>query len=332
MLNSSFVAKSVDFIHVDETVSEGREVFGDAAKMSIPGELRRCKRIWGDLDRVLLSGDVDVVHANIPAATLSMAREIGCALIARRRHVPFVIHFRCTVPVMVSDHIARFALKLLLMLSNAAITLNAPSEEFVRSISRTKVFLIPNFVSNSEISISRRTESYAGPLRTVLYTGGVIESKGAFDILKIAECLPNVTFRLAGKGELPEDCNCPANVVLLGQLDRDAVIEEYMHADAFLFLSRFRGEGFSNSLAEAMSMGLPCVVSDWAANREMVSPDGGMVVDYRNLDEVVAALKSLDNPSARQAMGSSNAEKVSRLYSEEKVTAQYIEVYEAVSR
>lgn len=332
MLGSTIVAEDVEMVHVDETVLRGREIFGTAAKRNLFAEVVRCRRIWRDLDRALSSGDVDVVHANIPAATLSMAREIICALIAKKRNVPFVIHFRCTVPVMVSEGVSRFILRVLLKCSSAAIVLNAPSKNFVDSISKTRTYLIPNFVSEAELSLSNEEKRYGHNLETVLYTGGVIESKGALDVLEVARRMPEVEFRLAGKGDLPTGYKPPKNAVLLGQLDRDAVLREYEHADAFLFLSRFKGEGFSNSLAEAMSTGLPCVVSDWAANAEMVSPDGGIVVDYRNIPEIVEALSRLNDPSLRKRMGLNNRDKVARIYSEKDVVEQYVEVYRAVSK
>lgn len=331
MLESPYLAESVETVHVDETVSHGREIFGASARRSLHGEIARCRRIWRSLDDALKRGGVDAVHANIPAATLSMVREIVCAIIARRRSVPFIIHFRCTVPVMVSSGLSRCVLKLLLGLSSAAIVLNVPSEAFVKHLTKAKTYLIPNFVSEVEASFGRFRKKYVGPIKKVLYTGGIVESKGAFNILEVARHMPGVEFRLAGKGELPVGYELPRNAVLLGQLDRDAVLKEYERADAFLFLSRFRGEGFSNSLAEAMAMGLPCVVSDWAANREMVAPDGGIVVDDQDISEIVGALARLDDPSLRRSMGLGNMDKVTRLYSEKKVVERYIEVYRAVS-
>lgn len=330
MLDSPIVAESVDMVHVDETVSRDREIFGTTAKRSLLREIARCRRIWRDLDHALKQGGIEAVHANIPAATLSMTREIVCALIARRRNVPFIIHFRCTVPVMVSGVLGRIVLKALLRLSAASIVLNVPSEEYVRRISKVETYLIPNFVSEAEVSFGKSRGGFTGPIKRVLYTGGIIESKGALDILEVARCMPGVEFRLAGKGELPAGYELPRNAVLLGQLDRGAVLKEYERADAFLFLSRFEGEGFSNSLAEAMAMGLPCVVSDWAANGEMISPDGGIVVDYKEISEIVGALARLDDPSLRRSMGLSNMDKVTRLYSEKKVVEQYIGVYRAV--
>lgn len=332
MLHSDFASRYVDFVHIDESVIAGREIYGREAKRSLSQELKRCFRIWGDLRTALKGGDVDAVHASIPAAPLSMLREIVCASIANRFGVPFIIHFRCTIPNYVTNGITSWLLGLLLSRSEAAIVLNRASEKFLNEFYRTPTYLVPNFVSSAELEISREAlRTYDGPLRSVLYTGGIIESKGAFDILKIARELPNIEFRLAGKGDFPSDIPVPSNVVLLGQLSKDAILDEYGKADAFLFLSRFKGEGFSNSLVEAMSAGLPCVVTDWAANADMIGEDGGFVVDYHDLGSVVGALEYLNEGERRREMGSANSSKAAQLYSEETVISKYIDLYRAVA-
>jgi len=55
----------------------------------------------------------------------------------------------------------------------------------------------------------------------------------------------------------------PTNVKLLGEHGRETIEKELKDADLFIFLTNFRGEGFSNALAEAMAHSLPCIVSDW---------------------------------------------------------------------
>ena len=332
MLRSKFASQWVDFVHIDESVTAGREIYGARTKKSLRQELRRCRRIWRNLEFVLKEGNVDVVHANIPAAPLSMLRETVCAAIANKYGVPFIIHFRCTVPNYATNWMTRWLLNGLLARAQAAIVLNSASKEYLDKINNIHSYLIPNFVSTDEFVVAQeKRQLYEGPLRTVLYTGGIIESKGAFDIPNLARELPEVQFRLAGNGEFPEGIVVPENVELLGQLNRDAILEEYKNADAFLFLTRFKGEGFSNSLVEAMGFGLPCIVSDWAANVDMIEPDGGITVDYHNSRDVVRALKLLEDPMLRHRMGTANQEKAMNCYSETAVIAQYIELYRKVA-
>ena len=54
----------------------------------------------------------------------------------------------------------------------------------------------------------------------------------------------------------------------------------------------FPWRSFSNSLAEAMASGVPCIVSDWAANKDMIENKGGIVVPIHSPFDAVEALKN----------------------------------------
>ena len=69
--------------------------------------------------------------------------------------------------------------------------------------------------------------------------------------------------------ELATSFGCRDRIVFAGH--RDDATSLMMAFDAFVLGSEF--EGMSNSLMEAMSIGLPCVVSDIAPNRELITDD-----------------------------------------------------------
>ena len=79
-------------------------------------------------------------------------------------------------------------------------------------------------------------------------------------------------------------------------------------------MSKFPGEGFSNALAEAMAYSLPCIVSDWAANADMIEQHGGVIIKGDSDEEVVEAITSLQNANVRKKMGYWNREKVMVMY------------------
>lgn len=123
----------------------------------------------------------------------------------------------------------------------------------------------------------------------------------------------------------------PNNVIFYGNKDKEFVQNILRKADAFLFLSRFWGEGFSNSLVEAMSAGLPCIVSDWAANADMIDSDGGSVVVECTPNRLAEELqKMLDSPIQREKMGRRNAEKARIDYSENVVLNAYVDTYNSI--
>lgn len=316
---------------VDEKTSGNRQVFGQAGRRSLSEEFRRSRRIWRDLKQALKDPDARVVHSCIPSVTTAMLREWVCAGITRRRKRKFIIHFRCTVPNTTQGRLGRFMLRRLCARSDLILSLNRQSSDYLAKVTKTPVTLIPNFISAGELTERPEVRE---ELKTVLYVGGLVENKGVGDCLKIAERLPDVQFRFVGKGDSAFEERAKAaglkNVVFTGQKDRDGVKAELAQADAFLFMTYFRGEGFSNALCEAMAAGLPCVATDWAANRDMIGETGGAVVPVHGVDEAVRALEAMRPRSARLAMSEANLRKVREEYADSAVLGQYVDAYEGL--
>lgn len=319
-------------IIVDEKVIGGRDIFGTNTRKKIPIEIKRCFNIWRNLWIVLNDKEVKVVHSSIPAGFTGMLREAVCACISKIRRRKFIIHYRCTIPNMVKGKRSLAAFRLLTALSDASIVLNTTSEKFVRKYSNTPTNIIPNFISANEMNSSI---SYTQKIKfkyRVLYVGGVIEEKGCLDIIEAANQMNDIEFRLVGS-VAPEikNSNYPKNVILCGELNRQGVQKELAEADIFLFMSYFHGEGFSNALAEAMAAGLPCVVSDWAANADMIEDKGGFVVPVHDVKGLCNGIRSLaQSEDLRKRMGEWNFEKVKRSYIQDNVTSQYVDLYEDV--
>ena len=314
---------------VDEKILGKREVFGDKHKRDLLMALKRCLRIWKDLRRELKDPEAKVVHACIPANTLPILREYVSGLITKCKGRKFIVHFRCTVPNMVKSPINRFMLKAICDLCDGVMLLNGQSVDFVRPLTKTKLWLIPNFVDGAEI---REERTIRQTLSRALYVGGVIETKGCLDIIELAKAFPDVEFRLAGKAEtkVTEAAKAAENVKLLGVLDRSAVQQELEAADVFVFLSRFPGEGFSNALAEAMAAGLPCLVTDWSANKDMIEDRGGCVVPIRDVEAAKAAFATMLPPDVRKAQSEFNIHKIKTAYADETVLGQYVDCYETL--
>jgi glycosyltransferase involved in cell wall biosynthesis len=319
-------------IIVDEKVIGGRDIFGANMRKNLLTEIKRCLKIWRDLYKSLHDHEVKVVHSNIPAGLTGMLREIVCAIISKIRGRKFIIHYRCTIPNMVKGKKSKLIFKILTDLSDASIVLNTTSEKFVRKYSKTPSYLIPNFVSltemNSVISDSTKSNSKI----KAVYVGGVIEEKGCLDLIEAAKKLRNIEFRLVGS-VAPEVKNAeiPENVTLCGEVDKQFVQKELAQADIFLFMSKYYGEGFSNALAEAMVAGLPCIVSDWAANSDMIETSGGVVVPVNDIKGLCNAIQALsESEELRHKMGKWNIEKVKKYYLQERVTSLYVDLYEDV--
>ncbi len=312
---------------VDEKVINGRNVFGNNCQKNIFTEAQRCFLIWRNLYSSLSDKQVRVVHSCIPSAVLSMMREYICALITKFKRKKFIIHYRCTVSNTTRGKIGMFMLKRLCNISDAIIVLNNQSEFFLRDVTKTQIKLIPNFVSCDEICDYR---TVSDKIITAIYVGGVIREKGCADIISAAKYFPEINFKLIGSPdeeiiELSKNVN---NVTLVGVLEHSEVMCEMKKADIFLFLSRYTGEGFSNALAEAMASGLPCIVSDWAANKDMIENKGGYVVAPGNIKEIRAAFEAMKDKNVRKRQSEFNINKVKTKYSDSTILDMYVDLYE----
>lgn len=314
---------------VDEKVFGNREIKGDNIHKNLFVELKRSISIWRRLNKALGDSEAKVVHCSIPAAPTSMLREIGSAVITKFHRRKFIVHFRCTVPNMVQSKIALLLFKTLTGLSDAVIALNSASVNYIKQNTKTQVMLIPNFVSLTEI----REKEWDFSSFTATYIGNVVEDKGCIDIIEAARQLPDSEFRLVGKADkkVLSITQIPENVVFVGEVGREGVEEELAKANVFLFPSYYIGEGFSNSLAEAMATQLPCIVTNWAANWDMIGEEGGFCVNKQSPEEIVAAIRRLKaSPEMQKNMGLYNRNKVRTQYSQEYITGKYVDLYETL--
>ncbi|WP_286949892.1 glycosyltransferase family 4 protein [Exiguobacterium sp. UBA4551] len=329
-MKNSILNNNWEVVVVDEKVISKRSVFGKKNKIKIFNEIKRTINIWRNLFINLKDKDVKVVHSNIPTRTTSMIREYICALITKLFRKKFVIHYRCTIPNLVTTKLGMYMFEKLSNISDHIIVLNSESKKFAEAHSVTKVTVVPNFIDKKTMELKRI--EIRDEVKNITYVGGVIESKGAIKIIELAKLNKNINFNLVGKcDEEIMKMNLPKNVYLSGEVNKDQVINNLLKADLFLFLSNYWGEGFSNALAEAMSLGIPCVVSDWAANKDMIENEGGIVLTINNVEKANRAISKLKNDKTiRNKYSLWNRKKVKTNYSEDIITAKYVEIYEKV--
>lgn len=316
---------------VDEKVI-GRSIHGDRDRKNWLVELKRCFKIWKEMKRALRDETAQVVHACVAGTATGMLRDLISAKIARRRKRKYIVHFRCTLPNVIKGRLQRLVFRALCNNSDLVLTLNRASEQYVREQVATRVQTVPNFVEDSVLR--QETERvYAPVAKTVVYTGGVTKEKGCGELIAAARTLPQLQFRLVGnvRQEILEE-EITSNVVLTGVLSPAEVEKELARADLFVFFSHFPNEGFSNSLVEAMAAGLPCIVTDWAANADMIEECGGIVLPVHDTAGLAAALQALAQDRERRSrMGRWNVEKARACYSESVVTRQYVKFYEELA-
>lgn len=103
--------------------------------------------------------------------------------------------------------------------------------------------------------------------------------------------------------------------------------QTYRTAGIFVLPSRV--EGMSNALLEAMSWGLPCVVSDIPGNRSVIDHEvDGLIVPVNNASALAEAiLRLLNNSEIRSSLGYQARKKIESQYDIHHVANELIEIY-----
>lgn len=75
------------------------------------------------------------------------------------------------------------------------MSLNTQTDSCLKRLTKTPIVQIPNFIANEEIIETHRIRAQ---ISTVVYVGGMIETKGAYEILRAARKNPHIIFRCIG--------------------------------------------------------------------------------------------------------------------------------------
>lgn len=161
----------------------------------------------------------------------------------------------------------------------------------------------------------------------VSWVARVTGVKAPHRVLEIASLLDDVTFVMAGGGDLLKtiQTNAPSNVKVLGWADTATV---YSASD--IALSTSHNEGMPVSLIEAQLAGLPVVGVDVGSVAEVVS-DGqtGYVGTPESLAPALAEL--IVNNALRRKMGSAAKERASQAFSPGRMIQSHETLYHFAS-
>ena len=232
--------------------------------------------------------------------------------------------------------------------TDAVVTINYEDYAFAQKKLKLrkggKVYYVPGvgidtkqFAPDEQVRQAKRQELGLSDSDVMLISAGELnENKNNKVIISALAKLQDksIHYFLCGVGDKEndlrrraEEAGLSANVHFLGfRQDMKALLQA---ADVFVMPS-FR-EGLSRSIMEAMSAGLPCVVSKIRGNVDLVTEGkGGYLHAPTDVDTIAAAIDKLaTDPAARQEIRAYNLEKVKQ-YDVAVVTQKIREIYAEV--
>lgn len=279
----------------------------------------------------LIKQKFDIVHTNTPIGGL-LGR---LAAIGRRTKVIYTahgFHFHSKGPLL--SWLLYFPIEYVLSyFTDSLVTINKEDYGISKKMKSKKKIFIPgvgfdsSFKSIENRFISKPTKTNNQPIR-IISVGELNKNKNHILSIKTISQFENIEYYICGEGKLRAKLQKLINrlksshkIVLLGH--RSDVKELLNCSDIFVFPSK--REGLSIALMEAMSIGLPCLVSNIRGNRDLIDVNGGCL--FNSEKELSAHLDLLRNDiSLRIKMGEYNKIKIQD-FSLDIVVKKYSELY-----
>ena len=167
----------------------------------------------------------------------------------------------------------------------------------------------------------------------LLYIGAWRKLKGVELLAPIMQALGNdyVLYYTGGITAEKDQYHIPDNMINIGRLNQQEVIQAMQTADAFLFPSK--SEGFGLVVAEAMACGLPVVISDSSALTELVDhASTGFLCEKDSIDDFVQTIRHLKNHPELCIEVGGNARDIAAIkFNVDDMVDKYIELYTKIS-
>jgi glycosyltransferase involved in cell wall biosynthesis len=273
----------------------------------------------GRVDTVWINGYSEIV-------LLPWARLLGCTAIATR-HLTLDIEKGWSLSTL-KRRVARFLYKRFAFTANRIICVSeAVAKDLSGIVSREKLVVIPNWMPSLPEPVSVHYQE--GALLRLLFVGRLIPLKGASLILDAMRRMDanRVGLTVVGEGECRQALECEAkglNVRFVG-FQRDPS-NCYRDADVFINPT-FGPEGLPLVSLEAMSYGLPCLLSDLPVNKE-ITENGKSALLFRCGDAEDLSAKIgmfLSSPELLTKYGALGRSAVENKHSAEVARALFVE-------
>jgi glycosyltransferase involved in cell wall biosynthesis len=266
--------------------------------------------------------------------------------VARLLRKPIVMKFSCSSLVvgMKTSFFGRLELNFLRRWASRILILNPGMVEEALEVGfeKDRIGWMPNPVDTDlfcpiapgERAQLRRELNISQDAPLTVFVGRLDPQKelpwliGAF--AKVVREIPGAILALVGDGslraelgQLVSSLDLDRNVIFTGRLNTGGVLKWLQAGDVFTLISAI--EGLPCSLIEAMSVGLPSVVSNIPAHTQLVDNEvNGAVTQLGDPSSIARGLiRLLADPQARKRMGAAARHRIAEQFSTPKVVDCY---------
>jgi|GEM_PF-202934 len=294
------------------------------------------KSIFIFIARLIMDEKIKIIHI-CSSSEGSFYRKAVVLLISKAFGKKAIFHIHGSRFYNRTHGLRRFFIKKALDASDSILVLSKEQISMLGNFTDNKnIKMIPNAIDPADFAAVSMAEKPRDP--HILFASKLSAQKGIYGVLDIiplvAKEIPLAKFYFAGDGDIEKikalcvSRGIEKNVVLLGWLDKERLLEVFRAAHVFLLPSY--QECFPVSILEAMAAGLPVVSTKVGGIPEMIE-DGvnGFLVrpgQVRELyDRVMALLK---DSSMREDMRRNNIKKAQDMFSIGRVKDMFMLEYE----
>lgn len=213
------------------------------------------------------------------------------------------------------------------------------SDKFVHNINPgANVVKVDDIVDDIFIQDYKRNNDCA-----IFFAGNIVVSKGIEDLLSafrlITRKYPEIKLRLAGAYDNNyinylkagfNDLDFDNKVIILGQLNRRELVQEFMNCSMFVFPSHF--ETSPNVIMEAMTLGIPIISTKTGGIPDMIrNGTNGILVDIKQPEEIAKSITFImENNKFAEEIGNNAKREARERFNKLNVLNKLLNIYDLI--
>jgi len=291
---------------------------------------------WYELNKLIKKSRPDVIHMTT-SGQFALIRDILLLKTAKKKGVPTVYHIRFgRIKEIAENNTSEW--KLISEAMNFASEVMVIDDTTYHTIKQylptVNVVCVPN-----PIDISNLPESVVSDSKSIMFLGWVVKTKGIEELLSAWEQVykkhDDWKLRIVGpcKGKYLEYLKSHYlvdGVFFEGEKCHEEAVKLLNSSNIFILPSYT--EGFPNAVLEAMALSKPIIATRVGAIPEMLADDCGVLVNPKNIAEIVDALEYLImNPEKCNYIGNKANKKLNLEYTLETIFNRYLREWRKLS-